>query len=132
MAFLFTLHSHMRWLVAGVLVIALVKLAATWMRGAQFGRADRALSSAAIGLIDLQMLLGIILLLFLDGTFPRERIEHAVTMILAVVAAHMSARWKRAEGNVRARNTYIALLVAALLIAVGVMRLSGGGWMRGM
>lgn len=131
MEILYTIHSHMRWLVAAMVVIALVKLAITWSRGGNFGGGDRGILSAAVGLIDLQMLLGIILLFGLDQGFPRYRIEHGATMILAVIAAHITAKWKRAEGPVRARNSFIALLIAALLIFVGVMRLPGG-WTRGL
>ncbi len=131
MTFLYSLHSHMRWLVAATVLLALIKLMITWLRGTPFGGGDRGLLAAAIGLIDLQVLLGLVLLFALDGTFPRYRLEHATTMLLATVAAHVTARWKRSDSTVRARNSYFALLIAALLIVVGVMRLSGG-WMRGM
>jgi hypothetical protein len=131
MELLYTIHSHTRWLIVAIVVLALVKLAITWSRGASFSGADRGLLSAAIGFIDLQMLMGVILLFGLDQGFPRYRIEHGVTMILAVAAAHFTAKWKKVEGPVRARNSFIALLIAAVLIFVGVMRLPGG-WMRGM
>lgn len=131
MEILYKAHSGMRWLVAAAVVIALIKLAVTWLRGGAFTGADRKLTAIAVGAIDLQVLLGLILLFFMDGQFPRFRIEHAVTMVLAAAAAHMTARWKKSEDTVRARNSYVALLVAALLIVVGVMRLPGG-WMRGM
>jgi hypothetical protein len=75
--------------------------------------------------------MGIILLIGLGQGFPRYRIEHGVTMLVAAVAAHMTAKWKKLDGPTRARNSFIALLIATLLIFVGVMRLPGG-WMRGM
>jgi hypothetical protein len=131
MDFLLTVHSYTRWLVAALVLIALIKLAITWSRKTPFSGADRGLLSTAIGLIDLQVLMGIILLIGLGQGFPRYRIEHGVTMLVAAVAAHMTAKWKKLDGPTRARNSFIALLIATLLIFVGVMRLPGG-WMRGM
>lgn len=131
MGFLYTLHSHFRWLVVLMLVLALIKLGVTWARGGSFNGADRGLTAAAVGMIDLQVLLGIILLITLDVGMPRYQIEHGATMILAVVAAHITAKWKKEQGPGRARKTFIALLISALLIFVGVMRLPGG-WSRGL
>lgn len=124
MDLLLTIHSHTRWLVAAVILLAMIKLLITWLRRSEFGGADRGLLSAAIGLIDLQVLIGIALAIGLGG-FPRPRMEHITTMLLAAVAAHMTARFKRAEGTTRARNSFLLLLLAALLIAVGVIRLRG-------
>ncbi|MBS1911189.1 MAG: hypothetical protein JST22_04325 [Bacteroidetes bacterium] len=124
---LLKIHSGTRWVVAGVIVLALIKLLSTWLRRSEFGGGDRGLLSAAVGLIDLQVLIGIVLAIGLGG-FPRPRMEHVVTMILAAVAAHSTARFKRADSTTRARNSFLLLLVAAVLIAVGVIRLRGG-WM---
>lgn len=130
---LYAMHSYGRWLVVALLLITVVKLGLVWLRGASWGGADRGLLGATKGMIDLQMLLGLILLFGpLVTVETRYRMEHATTMLLAVVAAHMSAIWKRREGPLRARNTVLMLLVAALLIFVGVMRLPNGGWMRGL
>ena len=131
MSFLYTLHSHFRWVVVLMLVVTLVKLGMTWARGGSFSGADRGLTSATIGLIDLQALMGIILLIGLDVGMPRYQIEHGATMVLALVAAHMTAKWKKEQGPGRARKTFIALVIAAPLIFVGVMRLPGG-WSRGL
>lgn len=128
---IFTIHSHLRWLVVGVLLIALIKLLITWMRRSDFSGLDRGLLSAAIGMIDLQVVLGLVLMFGLDGGFPRPRVEHGFTMVLAAVCVHLTARWKRADSITRARNSYVLLLLAALLIFIAVMRLPGG-WARGM
>lgn len=137
MELIYSIHSHTRWVVAVVVVLAIIKLAITVIRKADFSGSDRGFLSAAVGMIDLQMLFGLILIvmIFKDGFSmenDRYRIEHAVTMILAVVAAHITAKWKKSPGPLRARNSLIALLIAALLIFVGVMRLPGNGWVRSL
>jgi hypothetical protein len=86
--------------------------------------------SAFAGLIDLQMLLGIIYLLWnglaTDTGFPAYRIEHAVTMLIAVGVAHMNARWRSAAEPIRARNNVLIILGMLLLIYLGVARLPQG------
>jgi hypothetical protein len=132
MNFLFVTHSHLRWLVLLVAIVAVVKFAIGWLRGGEFKGMDRGLVSATSGLIDLQATLGLILMIWtgLAGVgFPMFRIEHATTMIIAAVVAHLPARWKNAADTVRFRNTLFCILGALLLIYVGVMRLPGG-WTR--
>lgn len=129
---LYAMHSYGRWLVVALVLISIVKLTLVWRRGAAWTGGDRGIFGATMGMIDLQMLMGLILLFSPLVTMEtRYRMEHATTMLLAVVAAHMSAIWKRREGPLRARNTVLTLLLAALFIFVGVMRLPGG-WARGL
>lgn len=128
MDFFYTLHQHMRWLVAIALLVAVVKLLVTWIRRSDFSALDRRLLSAAVGMIDLQVLFGLVVLFSVGGGFPRPRMEHAVTMVLAALAAHTTARWKKYDARIRARNSAIVLLIAILLVVVGVVRLKGG-WM---
>ncbi|MDP1713895.1 MAG: hypothetical protein Q8L41_04040 [Anaerolineales bacterium] len=132
MNFLLVSHSTMRWLVLLVAVIAAVKFAIGWLRGGEFKGMDRGLAAGFGGLLDLQATLGLILLIWAGLTgagFPMVRIEHASTMVLAVVVGHLPARWKKAEDQIRFRNTLFCILGALLLVYVGVMRLPGG-WNR--
>jgi len=127
LTFVLTLHGEIRWLVALAGVAAIVKLAAGLARGSDYGRADRILMAAFTGLLDLNVLLGLVLLLFLPGGFPAYRLEHAVTMLLAAVAAHLSAAWRKSpEPARRLRNDLIVIVVALALVVVGVLRLRGG------
>jgi multisubunit Na+/H+ antiporter MnhB subunit len=134
MEIVLVIHSHLRWLVVLVAVIAAVKFAIGWLRGGVFKGMDRGLAAAFAGTIDLQALLGIINLLWLGfsangGGFPRHRLEHAFIMILAAVLSHLPARWKTAADNIRFRNTFLCILGALLLIYIGVATLPGG-WTR--
>lgn len=129
---LLVIHSYLRWLIVLVAMIAVVKFAMGWLRGGDFKGMDRGLASGFSGLLDLQVTLGLILMVWtgLAGIgFPMLRIEHSTTMIIAAVVAHLPARWKNAADKVRFRNTLFCILGALLLIYVGVMRLPGG-WIR--
>ena len=64
MDFLFTLHSHTRWLILLVAVAAIDKLAIGWQRGSAFKGMDRGLAAGFSGLMDLQATLGLIFLIW--------------------------------------------------------------------
>ena len=133
MNIIFIIHSHFRWVVLLVAVIAAVKFAIGWLRGGAFKGMDRGLAAGFSGVMDLQATLGLINLLWLgfsvDGGFTRYRLEHAFIMIIAAVLGHLPARWKNAADSVRFRNTLFCILGALLLIYLGVATLPGG-WSR--
>lgn len=122
-------HSGVRWLILLVAAVAVVKFALGWLQGGEFKGMDRGLASAFSGLMDLQVTLGLILLLwsgFAGVGFPLFRIEHAVAMILAAVVGHVPARWKNTESKRRFRNTLFAVIGSILLVIVGISLLPGG------
>ena len=134
MNIIFIIHSHFRWVVLLVAVIAVVKFTIGWLRGGTFKGMDRGLAAGFSGVMDLQATLGLINLLWLGfsadgGGFTRYRLEHAFIMILAAVLGHLPARWKNAADSVRFRNTLFCILGALLLIYIGVAMLPGG-WTR--
>ena len=133
MNIIFIIHSHFRWVVLLVAVIAAVKFAIGWLRGGAFKGMDRGLAAGFSGVMDLQATLGLINLLWLgfsvDGGFTRYRLEHAFIMIIAAVLGHLPARWKNAADSVRFRNTLFCILGALLLIYIGVATFPGG-WAR--
>ena len=86
MQILLLIHSYLRWLIVVVAVVAIVKFALGWLRGGAFKGMDRGLASGFSGLLDLQVTLGLIFMLwtgFAGVGFPMVRIEHATTMIIA-------------------------------------------------
>jgi hypothetical protein len=132
MAFLLIAHSHLRWLILLVALVAVLKFAFGWLRGGAFKGMDRGLAAGFSGLMDLQATLGIILLVWggLAGAgFPMFRIEHAVTMIVAAAVAHLHSRWKNAEDKTRFRNSLFIILDTLIIVFIGVARLPGG-WGR--
>ncbi len=132
MSFLFMTHSHLRWLILVVALAAALKFTWGWLRGGAFRKTDRALASGFSGLMDLQVLLGLILLLwggFAGAGFPMYRIEHTVTMIVAAVVAHLHVLWKNEEDKKRFRNSLFIILDTLIIVFIGVARLPGiRGW----
>ena len=110
-------------------LVAIVKFTLGLLRGGAFKGMDRGLASGFSGLMDLQATLGLIFLIWtgLSGVgFPTLRIEHATTMIVAAVLAHLPARWKNASDTVRFRNTLFCIVGSLVLVFMGVVRLRGG------
>ena len=122
-------HSGLRWLILLVAVVAIIKFTVAWRAGSAFKGMDRGLTAAFSGLMDLQVTLGIVFLLwsgFAGAGFPRHRIAHGVTMILAAVVAHLSARWKNADDKTRFRNNLFTIIAALVLVLIGIAVLPGG------
>jgi cytochrome bd-type quinol oxidase subunit 2 len=122
MNMLYHAHSGLRYLVLLAAVVAIVGVAYTLAtrRGV---RAAHVLPTIFTGLLDLQILLGIGLVL--GGVFPDIVIGHLIMMVLAAVAAHGSSIIaNRADSERRALTIRLVGTVAALvLIAVGIMAL---------
>jgi hypothetical protein len=132
MQILLMIHSIVRWLIVLVAVVAAVKFAIGWLRGGAFKSMDRGLTSGFSGLVDLQVTLGIVLMIWsgLAGVgFPMFRIEHAAAMIVAAVVAHLPARWKNADDKKRFRYSLFIVLDVLIIIFIGVARLPSG-WGR--
>lgn len=128
MEIILTIHSFVRWLVVGMGVIALAKFLLGWLRKMPFQPMDRGLMSGFVGLVDLQTLLGIILFIlgWLDAGLVRYRAEHAFTMILALVLAHLSRRWRNADDTTRFRNYALIILGVFILVFAGIAVLPQG------
>ncbi len=121
-------HSIVRWLVVIVAVVAAVRYALVMAGRTQPGGMDRGLISGYTGLMDLNVLLGVILIVSLG--FTLQRIEHAATNIIGVAAAHVFAqRAKKIEDpKVKARTNLLGVVISLAIIVVGVALI--GGWAR--
>ena len=122
MTFLYHAHSGLRYLVLLAALAALIALAYALATG-RAGRAARILPAVFTGLLDLQVLLGIGLVM--SGDFPDAVVGHLVMMVLAVVAAHgASVLGKRATTEQREQVVRLVGIVLALgLIIGGIMAL---------
>ncbi len=129
MNIILTVHGLWRWLVAIVGIIAIIKFAYGWFSKSEYMPLDRRLMSLFTISMDINVLLGLILLFGLGGGFPPNRLEHATTMIVAAFVAHLSVIWRKSPSStVKFRNNLIVVIVALLLVIGGVIRLRGG-WM---
>jgi hypothetical protein len=126
MATLLTIHGEIRWLVALLAVIVIVKFLIGWLGKRNYTSLDRTLLSVYTIVLDINVLLGLILLLF-GGGFSGPRLEHATTMILAAIAGHMTALWRRStDSTIKFRNQLLLVALSVLLVLFGVIRLRGG------
>lgn len=129
MDILLVIHSHTRWLILLVAILAIVKFAVGWLRGSAFKGMDRGLAAGFSGLMDLQATIGLIFLIWTSVVgvpFTPNRMEHATTMIIAAVLGHLPARWKNSPDAIRFRNTLFCIVGALVLVFMGVVRLRGG------
>ncbi|HVO41710.1 MAG TPA: hypothetical protein VMT34_03760 [Aggregatilineales bacterium] len=131
--FVLNLHSLVRWLVILISLVTMLWFALTWVRRVHNETTDRVLMNTFTGLIDLQVLLGLILLIgdgIGSGTWPAYRIEHGVTMFIAAVVAHSSRMWRKKESRVRARNNFLTIVAVLVIVAFGISLLPYNAWTR--
>lgn len=132
--FVILLHTHsvLRWLIVIAAIAALALFGYSWLGKKSFPKLARIFSAAYSGLLDMQVLLGLIYLLLLafnGGGFPLYRIEHMTVLFFAALVAHLPSRWKKAEKALYHRNTFLAILGSLVLIFIGVAMLPDG-WNR--
>ncbi|VAW31282.1 hypothetical protein MNBD_CHLOROFLEXI01-819 [hydrothermal vent metagenome] len=121
-----TIHGEVRWLVAIAAIIVIIKFALGLIQKKKYERIDRILMSSLVGLIDLNFVLGFILLFSL-GFSGRTRMEHVGTMFIAVLLAHSNAVWKKSDDSGKLfRNNLILVIVVLVLVFVGVQTIRGG------
>jgi hypothetical protein len=121
-----TIHGEVRWLVAIVAIIVIIKFAIGLIQKSEYKPIDRGLMSGLVGLIDINFLLGLILIFSL-GFQGRARLEHAGTMFIAVLLAHSNAAWRKSDDSAKKfRNNLILVIVVLALVFVGVTSIRGG------
>ena len=123
MDILLTIHSFLPLLIVAVAVLAIFKFAISWLMNSSFKGMDRGLASGLSGLMDLQVLLGLIYFFvtgFGDEGFPAFRIFHMVTMLAAAALAHVPSRLKSLGDKLRFQYSLFAILGTLVLVFVGV------------
>ena len=126
MGMLMTIHGELRWLVVLAAIIVIIKFLIGWLGKREYASLDQKLLLAFTILLDINVLLGLIILFF-GGGFTGPRLEHATTMILAAIAAHMTAIWRRStDSSLKFRNQLLMVVLAVILVIFGVIRLRGG------
>lgn len=126
MGTLITIHGELRWLVVLAAAVVIIKFLIGWLGKREYASIDRTLLLVFTILLDINVLLGLIILFF-GGGFTGPRLEHATTMILAAIAAHMTAIWRRStDSSLKYRNQLLMVLLAVFLVIFGVIRLRGG------
>ena len=115
---LFHAHSGLRYLILVVAAIAIVVYAFALARERPQTKLDRILMSVFTGLLDLQLVLGIALVV--SGILYPARIGHIATMVLAVVVAHAAGVLSRRTLEARrAHSMRLAGVLGALVLILG-------------
>lgn len=133
-----TLHSILRWIVLILAVVAFARALIAWLGKQEWTELDDRLGVLLSGSMDLQVLLGFILYLFLSpittsafrdfgGAMGNSAqrywtVEHVVLMIVGLILIHVGrARSKRAEGATgkhKRAAIFFGLALLAILIAI--------------
>jgi hypothetical protein len=118
--FLFQFHSGVRYLVLLAGIVAAVQLLVTALRGRGLDRTGRLLTATFSGVLDLQVLAGVLLLLV--RPFYGALIGHIVMMLLALAIAHGAAiaNKRRPEGERSTRVALVGVAIPLLLVAGGI------------
>lgn len=132
MDFIRTIHGELRWIITLLALVIIVVFAVGWLGKREYRPLHRSLLTGYTILMDTNVLLGLILLFSL-GLSAAYRLEHALTMILAAVAAHATAIWRKStDSPTKFRNQLLLVLLSLALVLVGVIRmrtvLYGGGF----
>lgn len=120
MNILFLAHSWLRYLVLLVALAALITLSYSVVTGRSM-RSARNLSTSFAAVLDLQILLGIALMM--GGVFPDAVTGHLMLMVFAAVVTHgafligQQSSSQRRELGIRLGG----IVVALILIVVGIM-----------
>ncbi|MCL6615536.1 MAG: hypothetical protein K6T39_00105 [Anoxybacillus ayderensis] len=128
LAALITIHGLIRWVLAALAVVLLVRYAIGWLGKRPFADLDRQLGTAYAGAMTVQFLLGLVnlLLLVANGAFrPGMHIEHAFYGLLATALSHMTPMFKNQPDERRFRNAFFLVLLSLLLVLLSVIRLRG-------
>ena len=118
---LFQAHSGLRYLVLLVGLIAFLYTIVAAVRGRAWDSTGRGLLMAFTGLLDLQLLLGLVLV-FVWEFYPALW-GHITMMVLAVAVAHITSIVNRRRPPERRTHTTAALGTAGSLILIvgGIM-----------
>lgn len=119
--FLFQAHSGLRYLVLAAGVVAAVYALVGLVAQRRYGSTAQTLNRVFVGLLDLQVLLGLILLFF--RAFYGALAGHLAMMILAVVVAHIFAglNRRRPPGGKSFGLMLLGVVLALGLIVGGIM-----------
>lgn len=120
-----TIHGLVRWIAAALALFVIFKFAYGWLAKKEYQPLDRSLLTAYTIVLDINVLMGLALLIWRG--LGQVQLEHATTMILAVIAAHMTALWRKSDDSGKKyRNQMLMVLLSLVLIFAGVIRLRGG------
>ena len=124
MKILYYAHSGLRYLVLLVGLVALAYFVWGLATRRAAGRGVRALGAAFVGLLDLQVLLGLVMLVL--GRYYPQLIGHIVMMVLAAVTAQVSMSVNRRRPQPGFVLPLAGVVLALVFIIGGIMAIGRG------
>ena len=121
MEFFLAAHSFLRVVILALGIVGILRcLVSLATRQARFARFDEALARVYSGALDLQVVVGAALILFLAGAAQPVPWIHPILMLPAVVISHLGRRY-RDRPEPQRHKIQLALYAASLLfVAVGL------------
>jgi hypothetical protein len=119
---IFAVHGLLRYAVLVMGVAAALVALVGWRRGdVSLAGPERGTMAAFLGLLDIQVLLGVLLLVF--RPFYPMLIGHLVMMVLAVVVGHAGSilARRRSQDRPAASVRFITAIATVLLVVGGIM-----------
>ncbi|HZY42550.1 MAG TPA: hypothetical protein VFF59_11195 [Anaerolineae bacterium] len=120
-AFLQYVHSLVRWFILSLAVVGAARAFVSMLSvSGKFTRLDQGLSNAYSGLLDLQGLLGILLVIAaLSLQLPVPWI-HPIVMLPAIVVGHLNRRFRARPDRTRQQIQLGIYLGSLALVAIGL------------
>ncbi len=143
--YLLIIHNLFRWIVILMAAYALYSNFVGWKQGGKYSKKDRALNSAFVGTMDLQLILGFLLYFFYspytktafsnmaeamhDKGLRFWAVEHIAGMFIAIVVAHIGAALsKRAKTDAeKFKKAFIYFAIALILVVLSLPYAAHGG-----
>lgn len=143
--YLLMLHNLFRWLVLFIAIYTLYTNFVGWKNAKTYTRRDKVMNSTFVGMLDLQLIIGLLLyfvfspttqLAFNDMKYamhnPELRfyaVEHIAGMVIAIIVAHIGAAIsKRSKSDThKFRKAFIFFGIAILLILLSLPFTFHGG-----
>ncbi len=126
MIVLFQAHSGVRYLVFLAGLLALVVFGLGMAQKAPFTKRARIIGAVFAGLMDLQILIGVILLAM--GLYTPKAIGHIVMMVAATTVTHATFARNRKQPTPGYTLPLIGVVVALVLIIGGIFALGRLPW----
>lgn len=133
-----SIHSWLRWVVLLLLIFQVLKSFFLWITKQKYLRKDKILTSVLVGLLDIQLLLGMVLYFFLspistkgienigaamkDATTRFWTVEHFFMMLVAIILAHLGKikSQKELEDARKFKIQALYFFACLLLIIIGI------------
>lgn len=119
MEMIFHAHSGLRYLVLLAGGVATIWFAWGWLAGKRYRGVATIVMRSFVGLLDLQILLGLILLF--AGWRPPGIGGHAVLMVIAAVAAHLASAANRRSEEPGYSAPLVGVLLSMALVVGGIL-----------